>query len=74
MTQQKAIRSIICSWKFQEDRPDLPFLFGLGYSMEHPNLLEAIDFCRSIGSATGEFLQFDGMKFCSRADLKNHGI
>ena len=65
----------------KENRPDLSFLFGFGYSMEHPDLMGAIDFCRSIGSATGEFLQFDGMKF--RADeeledllrqLKGHGI
>ena len=47
----------------KENRPDLSFLFGFGYSMEHPDLLSAIDFCRSIGSATGDFLQFVGMKF-----------
>lgn len=65
----------------RENRPDLSFLFGFGYSMEHPNLLEAIDFCRSIGSATGEFLQFDGMKFRTDEELeallrqlKAHGI
>lgn len=63
------------------NRPDLSFLFGFGYSMEHPELLNAIDFCRSIGSATGEFLQFDGMKFRSDMDLEDllrqlreHGI
>ena len=32
----------------QNARPDLSFLFGFGYSMEHPGLLSAIDFCRSI--------------------------
>ena len=65
----------------RENRPELSFLFGFGYSMEHPNLLEAIDFCRSIGSATGEFLQFDGMKFRTDEELetllrqlKEHGI
>lgn len=65
----------------QENRPDLSFLFGFGYSMEHPDLLNAIDFCRSIGSATGEFLQFDGMKFRTDEELevllqqlKDHGI
>lgn len=63
------------------NRPDLSFLFGFGYSMEHPDLLEAIDFCQSIGSATGEFLQFDGMKFRTDEELeslllqlKEHGI
>lgn len=65
----------------RKNRPDLSFLFGFGYSMEHPSLLEAIDFCRSIGSATGEFLQFDGMKFRTDEELevllrqlKYHGI
>lgn len=52
------------------NRPDLSFLFGFGYSMEHPKLLDAIDFCRSIGSATGEFLQFDGMKFRTDGELE----
>lgn len=65
----------------KDNRPDLSFLFGFGYSMEHPDLLNAIDFCRSIGSATGEFLQFDGMKFRTDEELENllrqlqeHGI
>lgn len=65
----------------QENRPELSFLFGFGYSMEHPSLLSAIEFCQSIGSATGEFLQFDGMKFRTDSELetllqqlKNHGI
>ena len=65
----------------KENRPDLSFLFGFGYSMEHPDLLNAIDFCRSIGSATGEFLQFDGMKFRTDEELETllrqlqaHGI
>lgn len=54
----------------RENRPDLSFLFGFGYSMEHPDLLGAIDFCRSIGSPTGEFLQFDGMKFRTDEELE----
>ena len=54
----------------RKNRPDLSFLFGFGYSMEHPDLLGAIDFCRSIGSATGEFLQFDGMKFRTSEELE----
>lgn len=65
----------------KEKRPDMSFLFGFGYSMEHPDLLNAIDFCRSIGSATGEFLQFDGMRFRTDEELeallrqlKAHGI
>lgn len=54
----------------KENRPDLSFLFGFGYSMEHPDLMEAINFCKSIGSATGEFLQFDGMKFRTDEELE----
>lgn len=68
------------SW-LRINRPDLTFLFGFGYSMEHPNLLGAIQFCQSIGSPTGEFLQFDGMKFRSNTalhqlllDLKAGGV
>ena len=53
----------------QANRPDLSFHFGFGYSMDHPNLPEAIAFCQSIGSATGEFLQFDGMKFRTESEL-----
>ena len=78
-------RSEIYAKRFYEwiqgNRPDLSFLFGFGYSMEHPDLMGAIDFCRSIGSATGKFLQFDGMKFRTDEELesllrqlKDHGI
>jgi len=65
----------------REHRPDLSFFFSFGYSMEHPDLLDAVDFCRSIGSPAGEFLQFDGMKFRSGEELatllkgmQEHGI
>ena len=65
----------------RENRPELSFLFSFGYSMDHPDLLNAIAFCQSIRSATGEFLQFDGMKFRNDAELetllrqlKEHGI
>ena len=54
----------------KRNRPELSFLFGFGYSMEHPELVRAILFCQSIGSATGEFLQFDGMKFRSEQELE----
>ncbi len=68
------------SW-IRENRPEISFQFYFGYSMEHPKLLETIDFSRSIGSAGGEFLQFDGMKFRTEAqtrqlleDIQHHGI
>ena len=67
-------RSTIYAKRFynwiQENRPDLSFMFGFGYSMEHPDLISAIKFCQSIGSATGEFLQFDGMKFRTESELR----
>ena len=53
-----------------ENRPELNFLYGWGYSMEHPRLAEAIRFCRSLGCATGEFLQFDGMAMRTPAELR----
>lgn len=52
-------------------RPELSFLYGFGYSMEHPHLENAIRFCQSIGSATGEFLQLDGMKFRTADELES---
>lgn len=72
----KSFHSWLC-----ENRPELSFTFGYGYSMEHPQLLDAIDFCRSIGSINGEFLQFNGMKFRNEAelnrlltDIRQHGV
>lgn len=68
------------SW-LKENRPELSFVFYYGYSMEHPRLLESIDFLRQIGSPGGELLQFDGMRFRNGkeirellASLKGHGI
>lgn len=54
----------------KENRPDLMLTFGFGYSMEHPDLLKAIDFQNEIGSPMGKFLQFDGMKFRTSDDLR----
>lgn len=54
----------------RENRPELRFLYGFGFSMEHPRLMEAIDFCRETGSATGEFLQLNGMAMRSPAELR----
>lgn len=79
-TRSEAYSKRFYNW-LKENRPEMSFLFGFGYSMEHPDLLNAIDFCRSIGSASGEFLQLDGMKMRSEGELedllsqlKAHGI
>lgn len=53
----------------RENRPELGFNFYFGYSMEHPQLLDAIAFARSIGSPIGRFLQFNGMAFRSEPEL-----
>lgn len=65
----------------KENRPELGFAFYYGYSMEHPELLQTVDFLRDMDSPGGKFLQFDGMKFRSDAEiyellsnLKAHGI
>ncbi len=65
----------------RENRSDLSFQFYFGYSMEHPRLLEAIDFMQSLGSAGGRFLQLDGLAFRDEAQtaaflggLRAHGI
>ncbi len=47
----------------KEKRPEISFQFYYGYAMEHPQLTDAIDFAKKIGSAGGEFLQLDGLKF-----------
>lgn len=65
----------------RKNRPDLSFAFYFGYAMEHPDLMNAIDFAREIGSPGGKFLQFDGMKFRSSQeirkllrDIQSHGV
>ncbi len=65
----------------KENRPEISFQFYYGYAMEHPRIGDAIDFARKIGSAGGEFLQLDGLKFRPAPDLEawlrniqNHGI
>ena len=65
----------------KENHPEISFQFYFGYSMEHPSLLQAVDFMRDIGSVGSEFLQLDGLNFRNETDtlallsgLKEHGI
>lgn len=65
----------------QKNRPEIQFHFTFGYCMEHPNLLEELDFMNSIGSVQGRFLQMDGMRFRTpeetkdwMAELQAHGV
>lgn len=68
-------RSVAYARKFYEwlrnNHEEIDFTYYFGYSMEHPNLLEAIDFMRETGSPGGEFLQFDGMKTRTREELED---
>lgn len=54
----------------RQARPELKFDFSFGSSMEHPKLIEAIDFMNSIGSVMGQFLQLDGMKMRTDSELE----
>lgn len=49
--------------------PEINFIYYFGYSMEHPDLPDAIKFMQETNSPGGEFLQFDGMKMRSKAEL-----
>ena len=48
--------------EIKEEYPDLDLSFTFGYSMEHPDLREAINFLKSIGSIQSEYLHCDGLR------------
>lgn len=60
----------------RRERPDLSYQFSFGYSMDHPRLLDAVDFMNRIGSVGGRFLQCDGMVFRDERERKKllHGL
>ena len=65
----------------REERPELCFHFSFGYSMEHPQLPEALDFLRALGSVGADYLQCDGLRIRDAAEtadfvrmLKEHGV
>ena len=51
-------------------RKDMNFMYYFGYSMEHPDLLNAIKFMQDTNSPGGEFLQLDGLKMRSIEELR----
>lgn len=53
----------------QNHHPELNFVYYFGYSMDHPNLPEAIKFMQETNSPGGEFLQLDGMRMRTKAEL-----
>lgn len=65
----------------KENRPDISFNYSFGYSMERPDMAEALDLLNSMGSETGRFLQLDGLKMRTRSELdklfelyREHGV
>ena len=65
----------------QENRPEIQFDFTFGYCMEHPKLLEELDFMNALGSVQGQFLQMDGMNLRNKdqseeliSNLLCHGV
>lgn len=66
-------RSVAYARKFydwlKEFRKDINFTYYFGYSMEHPDLPNAIRFMQETNSPGGEFLQFDGMQMRTRDEL-----
>ena len=55
-----------------KSHPEMRFNFSFGYSMEHPDLLRAVDFMNAIGSVSGKFLQMNGLRF--RSDTENERL
>ena len=48
--------------ELREKTPDVRRSFSFGYSMEHPDLINALKTLKRLGSPLAEFLQCDGMK------------
>ena len=78
--RSKKLAERFYAW-IRQERPELTFHFSFGYSMEHPCLLEAIDFMNRIGSVSGKLLQCDGLAFREEgalkdwlAGVKDHGV
>ena len=49
--------------------PEMNFVYYFGYSMDHPDLTNAITFMQETNSPSGEFLQFDGMRMRTKTEL-----
>ncbi len=54
--------------ELREQRPEIRASFAFGYSMEHPDLRNAIRTLRRLSSPMAEFLQCDGMKMRDEAE------
>ncbi len=48
---------------------EINFIYYFGYSMDHPDLPNAIKFMQETNSPSGEFLQFNGMQMRTKEEL-----
>ncbi len=79
-TRSRAVAAAFKAW-ITENRPELRFHFAFGYSMEHPQLPEALDFLKEIGSVGADYLQCDGLRIRTPEEtaalvqmLREHGV
>ena len=56
--------------RVKEERPDLKVDFSFGYSMEHPDLRDALRTLKELGSPQAEYLQCDGMRMRDEKECK----
>ena len=57
--------------ELRTELPEINSQFSFGYSMEHPNLREAIRTLRRLGSPQAQFLQCDGMRMRSETECND---
>ncbi len=75
-----ALARRMAEW-LRKERPELRFHFSFGYSMEHPQLPEALDLLRALDSVQAEYLQCDGLRIRDAREtvafvemLREHGV
>ena len=56
--------------RVKEERPSLKVDFSFGYSMEHPDLRDALRTLKELGSPQAEYLQCDGMRMRDEKECK----
>ena len=75
-----ALARRMAEW-LRKERPGLRFHFSFGYSMEHPQLPEALDLLRELDCVQAEFLQCDGLRIRDEREtvefvrmIREHGV
>ena len=56
--------------ELRQQRPEIEGSFTFGYSMEHPDLKEALRTLRRLGSPMAEYMQCDGMKLRNETECR----